>query len=189
MKSGLLLIDIQNDYFTGGAMPLEGMETSALNAAALLQRFRDHHRPIYHIQHMAVRPGASFFLPETRGMEIHSCVMPLPPEQVFIKHYPNSFRETMLAECLGDDSIEHLVIGGAMSHMCVDATVRAAFDMGFKCTVVEDACATRDLEFNGQKVAAQSVHAAFMAALATPYAEVLSIKQYVHRYEPAPEAS
>jgi nicotinamidase-related amidase len=179
MKQGLLLIDIQNDYFPDGAMPLVGMGAAAERADALLRRFRENKAPVYHVQHISIRPGATFFLPETRGAEIYSGVRPMPTEHVFIKHFPNSFRETTLSEQLGEDAIEHLVICGAMSHMCVDATVRAAFDLGFRCTVVEDACATRDLEFQGRKVAAQDVHAAFMAALAVPYAEIVSAQSFL----------
>ena len=64
-----------------------------------------------------------------------------------------------------------------MSHMCIDTTVRAAFDLGYRCQVAADACATRDLEFGGRRVAADDVHAAYMAALAAPFAEVLPSAQ------------
>jgi nicotinamidase-related amidase len=65
-----------------------------------------------------------------------------------------------------------------MSHMCIDATTRAAFDFGFKCVVIHDACATRDLEFEGQTIAADQVHASFMAALGSAYATVLTLEAY-----------
>jgi nicotinamidase-related amidase len=61
-----------------------------------------------------------------------------------------------------------------MSHMCIDATTRAAADLGFHCTVAHDACATRDVEFAGNKVSADKVHAAYMSALAFAYAHVHS---------------
>ncbi len=82
-------------------------------------------------------------------------------------------------EVLHRDGIEQLVIAGAMSHMCIDATTRAAFDLGFGCMVVEDACATRDLEFKGEKIKAADVHGAFMAALKMVYAEVVSVADYL----------
>ncbi len=63
--------------------------------------------------------------------------------------------------------------------MCIDATTRAAFDLGFQCTVIADACATRDLEFNGVKVEAEKVHASFMAALSSPYAKVISTHEFL----------
>ena len=86
------------------------------------------------------------------------------------KNFPNAFRATDLEPRLRAAGVDHLVIAGAMSHMCIDATARAAFDHGFKCTVAEDACATRALEFAGRTLPARDVHAAFMAALAVPYA-------------------
>ncbi len=57
---------------------------------------------------------------------------------------------------------------GSMSHMCVDGITRAANDLGYSVTVIHDACATRDLEFNGLTVPAAHVHAAFMSALGLP---------------------
>jgi nicotinamidase-related amidase len=75
--------------------------------------------------------------------------------------------------------VRELVICGAMSHMCIDATTRAAFDLGFRCTVIENACATRDLEYKGIMIEASKVHAAFMAALAAVYATVISADEYM----------
>ncbi len=174
MKRALILIDIQNDYFPGGSMELVGMEQAADNAQKLLAEFRRKQRPVFHIQHISKRPGATFFLPGTRGAEINEVVAPKSDEPVITKHFPNSFRDTSLLKDLQSAEIEEVVVCGAMSQMCVDATVRAAFDFGFRCTVVDDACATRDLKHNGEIVEAHKVHAAFMAALAAPYAKVIS---------------
>jgi len=69
--------------------------------------------------------------------------------------------------------IDDLHVVGMMSSMCVDATVRAAADLGLKLTVIHDACAAPDLEFGGVAVPGAMVHAAFMAALADGYAEVV----------------
>jgi nicotinamidase-related amidase len=172
MRRALILVDIQNDYFAGGRMELVGMERAARNAQQLLQQYRDMHAPIFHIQHVSKRPGASFFLPETSGVEIHESVAPTDDETVIEKHFPNSFRETPLLGLLKDHAMVGVVICGAMSHMCIDATTRAAFDFGFHCVVVKDACATRDLQFEGETIGAAQVHAAFMAALAVPYAQI-----------------
>jgi len=174
MKRALLLVDIQNDYFTGGAMQLVGMEAAAGKANAILQAFRERSEPVYHVRHLSKRPGATFFIPGTPGAEIHPAVEPLPAETVITKYFPNSFRGTNLLDLLKKEGIEQLVICGAMSQMCIDATTRAASDLGFKCTVIEDACATRNLTFKGEVVPAWAVHGAFMAALQGIYAEVVS---------------
>ena len=65
-----------------------------------------------------------------------------------------------------------------MSNMCIDATTRAAADFGFGCTVIHDACATRNLDFGKKKISAQDVHASFMAALGSAYAKVLGNQQF-----------
>lgn len=174
MNSCLILVDLQNDYFPGGNMALVGIEEAAKNAQTLLNKFRALKLPIIHIQHISARPGATFFLPDTDGAAINQLVAPQSDEVVITKNYPNSFRDTSLLQQLKENMIDSLVICGAMSHMCIDATTRAAFDFGFSCTVAEDACATRDLLFKGKTVSAADVHASFMAALSAPYATVVS---------------
>jgi nicotinamidase-related amidase len=179
MTTGLLLVDLQNDYFPGGRMELIGIQEAAANAQRLLNRYREKQWPIVHVQHLAVRPGSGFFLPGTEGADIHAMLVPRAGEEVIQKHYPNSFRETLLQEVIENKAISQLVICGAMSHMCIDATTRAAFDLGFDCTVAEDACATRDLSFGGRTIPAADVHGAFMAALASPYARVMLTRSIV----------
>ena len=172
-------MDIQNDYFAGGRMELVGMETAGKTAGLLLTFFRKNRWPTFHIQHISNREGATFFLPGTKGAEIHDVVKPSSGERVIQKHFPNSFRETPLLDELKANEIEHVVICGAMSHMCIDATTRAAADFGFGCTVVHEACATRNLDFGKKKILAQDVHAAFMAALGSAYARVISYREFV----------
>ena len=168
----LLLIDIQNDYFPGGAMELVGSEAAGNAAGRLLAAFRTRGLPVVHIQHVSTRPGSGFFLPDTEGVRIHASVSPLAHEPVIIKHYPNSFRDTGTEQVLRSLGVTELVVAGMMTHMCVDTTVRAAFDMGFACHLAHDACATRDLAFMDAVVPAQQVQAAYMAALGSVFAEV-----------------
>ncbi|MFH0731041.1 MAG: cysteine hydrolase family protein [Pseudomonadota bacterium] len=173
MKQALLIIDIQNDYFRGGKMELAGMDAAAKIAQRVLELFRARNIPVFHIQHLS-KPGASFFLPETDGVEIHKSVIPKRGEPVIQKHFPNCFRDTSLHRQLQDSGVEEIIICGAMSHICIDTTVRAAFDLGYRCVVVSDACATRKLEFGGIAIEAAEVHAAFMAALSVLFARVVN---------------
>ena len=175
-NTGLLLIDIQNDYFPGGRMALHRSVEAGQRAGELLERFRECSLPIVHIQHISLHAGATFFLPDTEGALIHDCVKPRDGESVVVKHFPNSFRETNLLAVLHERGIDQLVVAGMMTHMCVDAGVRAAVDYGFKCSVASDACATRDLVFDGRTVSAEDVHAAFLAALGTAYATVCPVE-------------
>ena len=176
---GLILVDIQNDYFAGGRMELVDMDLAAQNASRLLAFFRENQKPTFHIQHISTREGATFFLPDTPGVEIHASVQPEADDRVIRKNFPNSFRETPLYEELKNAGIDSVVICGAMSHMCIDATTRAAADLGFQCTLIHDGCATRNLDFGKQKVLAADVHTSFMAALNAAYARVISCKDYI----------
>ncbi len=181
MNPALVLIDIQNDYFPGGKMELEGSLVAGDQAKKILAFFREKNQPVVHIQHLSVRPGATFFLPGTGGAEINANVLPRPGEPIIQKTYPNSFRNTPLLEHLREKEIDHVVVVGMMTHMCVDATVRAAFDLGFQCTVVSDACATRALSFGEEKVAARQVQAAFLSALGAVYAKIVNTKDLISK--------
>jgi nicotinamidase-related amidase len=172
MKKALLIVDIQNDYFPGGRMQLEGSEAASLRAGALLAAFRDRRLPVFHIQHVSVRPGATFFLPGTEGVKIHANVAPAGNEPVVQKHFPNAFRETSLLDSLRQGGIQELFIAGMMTHLCIDATTRAAADLGFKCFLAHDACATRALTFGDNRVPAEQVHYSFLSALSGAYATV-----------------
>jgi nicotinamidase-related amidase len=171
--TALLIVDIQNDYFPGGKMELEGSEAAGAHAAEALARFRDKGLPVVHVRHLSVRPGATFFLPGTPGAEIHGGVRPKAGETVIEKNFPNSFRATPLKEVLEHLGVKNVYVAGMMTHMCVDASVRQAADYGFKVTLLADACATRAQSFAGESVPARQVHAAFLAALNGAYAKVV----------------
>jgi nicotinamidase-related amidase len=174
VNQALLIIDIQNDYFPGGAMELVGSPEAGSQARKVLELFRAESKPVIHIQHVAAEADATFFLPNTLGVEIHESLTPLAGEIVFQKVHPNSFLETPLLGHLRLHQISQLVIVGMMTHMCIDATTRAAADHGFECLLVHDACATKVLTFNGVKVSAEHVQAAFLAALDGTFAKVVA---------------
>jgi len=178
MRIGLILVDIQKDYFPGGRMELVGMKEASENAREMLRFFREKKSPIFHIQHIAVKDGATLFIPNSQGIDIHENVTPLPNEPIIQKHHPNSFLNTKLHEEMQKVGIDSVVICGAMSHMCIDATTRAAADLGFQCIVIHDACATKDLTFGGKTVPADMVHNAFMAALQSVYAKVMDLGEF-----------
>jgi nicotinamidase-related amidase len=176
MTRALLIIDIQLDYFPGGRNPLAEPDAAAAAAARLLAAWRERGAPVVHVQHIWDAPDAEYFQPGTPGIEIHPSVAPRADETLVTKSEPNAFLGTRLDAHLRGLAAEpvELVVAGMMSSMCVDATVRAAADLGFEVTVAHDACAAPDLEFGGLTVPAAQVHAAFMAALGDGCAAVAS---------------
>lgn len=179
MKTALLLIDIQREYFPGGAMPLDGPVEATVQAQKLLAHFRYNHLLTIFIQHVSLNAKATSFRPGSPCVSLYASITPLTGEVIVRKHHPNSFRETNLLELLRMDEVSRLVICGMMTHMCIDATVRAACDHGFECIVAADACATRDLAFAGETVPAAMVQQAFLAALNGTYAEVTTTDEIV----------
>ena len=178
MRTALILIDIQNDYFPGGKGEAVGSLEAAAQARKLLDFFRRQKWPTVHIQHVAIKPGAVTFLPDTEGVKFHESIAPLPGETVFQKHYANSFRETPLLEHLRGLGVERLVICGIMTHMCVDAAVRAAADFGFQVLVAADACATRTLTYGETTIPAEYVHKALLVAFKS-YGQVMTTEEVV----------
>ncbi|WP_426945070.1 cysteine hydrolase family protein [Pseudomonas oryzihabitans] len=178
-KHAVVVIDLQNEYLPRGKLPLSGIEAAVANAARIIAHARDQGVPVIHVQHLSLSAEAPIFVPGSDGVEIQAAVVPRAGEPVVVKHYPNAFRETSLKQLLDERGIESLVVVGAMSHMCIDAGVRAAADLCYAVTVIHDACATLDLEFNGVRVPAAQVHAALMAALAFAYASLESTDAYL----------
>lgn len=180
-KTALIIVDIQNDYFENGGLELVNPIEASKNAGKILEHFRNKNLPLVHVQHLSAEKESPVFALGSEGVKIHENVQPLEGEKLVQKYYPNSFRETDLLQYLKDQDVTDLVITGMMTHMCIDATTRAAFDLGFKCTVISDACATRDLEIDGKAVAADDVHHAFLAALAFAYGDVTTTEKFLSK--------
>ena len=113
MASGLVLVDIRNEYFPGGRLELSGIEAAAANARDVLALFRDRGWPAFHVRHVSERADAPLFTPGTPYVELHQSVRPLPGEVVIQKHFPNSFHRTALLEQLKSRGIDHAVIVGS----------------------------------------------------------------------------
>ncbi|MFJ4296359.1 cysteine hydrolase family protein [Curtobacterium sp. NPDC089689] len=173
MTRALLLVDVQLDYFPGGAFPLVAPEAAAEAAGAVLRHFRGAGEDVVHVFHTATETDAGFFVRGTPGVAFHPDVEPRAGEAVVEKHEPNSFLGTGLEHLLRDRGVTDLVVLGMMTSMCIDSTVRAASDLGFACTVVADACAAPDLALGDVTVPGATVHAAFLAALDGSFATVV----------------
>jgi len=178
-QKALIIIDIQNDYFPGGKWTLANADAAADNAAKALAAARARGDLVIHVRHEFESADAPFFAPGSEGAKIHPKLAPQGDEAVVLKHKVNAFLDTPLQSLLEQRRISEVTVVGSMSHMCIDAAVRAAADLGYAVTVLHDACATRDLEFNGITVPAAQAHAAYMSSLAFAYAQVISTQDWL----------
>lgn len=166
-STALIIIDIQNFYFPGGKSELVEPEKAAEQAKILLNYFRENKGLVVHVKHD--------FSP---GGEIHQLVKPLDNEKVFTKKEVNAFLNTGLNEYLKQNNIQYVTLCGMQTHMCLEAATRAAHDFGYICTVVENACATRDLKFGEITVKAKDVHYSTLATLKS-YAKVVNLREFL----------
>jgi nicotinamidase-related amidase len=166
MTTALLLVDVQNEYFPNGRLPLPGMDAALQRIGRLLDHFRGIGAPVLHLQHTSPSPESPF-LEGSAGWELHERVRPVPGEPVIAKHFPNGFRQSWLLASLQMAKASHLVVAGAMTQTCIDSTVRCAIDFGYPVSVAGDACAAGALEWDGRPIPADEVHRTFLAALAT----------------------
>lgn len=168
MKRALLLIDIQDFYFPGGKNELVNPEKAAQKAAGLLDYFRNKKETIIHIKHKSDSQA-----------DIHKTVTPLTSEKVIAKEFINSYRNTDLLDYLKKNNIDELVICGMMTHMCVQAAVRASVDYGFKVILIEDACTTKSLKYEDKTIDSEDVHFSTLAALKQYYCQVTTTEKFI----------
>jgi len=170
-RTALLIVDIQDFYFPGGALPLVEADLAARNAGRVLQEFRKAGDLVVHVGHNAAQGG-----------DFHAEVKPVAGEREFRKDEVNSFLNTGLLAYLKEQKVTHLVVLGMQTHMCFVGAVRAATDFGFQCTVISDACATRDLKMGLELVPARQVHLSTLATLRGSYATVVDTNAWLQKH-------
>jgi nicotinamidase-related amidase len=160
----LIMIDFQNTYRTG-VMALPGADRALEAASRLLDRARAAGTPVVHV----VNDGGEGSPYDIRA-EIGRIADPVAPrdgETVVVKQFPNSFHDTDLLDVLRRlDAGPDLILAGFMTHMCVQFTAQGAFNLGYRPTVVAEACATRPLAGpDGAPIAADALHAAALTTI------------------------
>ena len=166
-STALILIDNQYFYFPGGDMELSEPEKAAEKAKQLLDFFREKKALVVHVRHE-----------HNPGGDIYKLVAPLESEKVFSKKEVNSFLGTGLEEYLKQNHIKKLVLCGMQTHMCLEGATRAAHDLGYECTVIKDACTTRDLIFDDVLTPAKQVHYSTLATLRN-YAKIMGTDEFL----------
>jgi nicotinamidase-related amidase len=168
IKTALLIVDIQNFYFPGEGPGLVNADSASLIAKEVLKIFRDKKQLVIHVRHKS-----------NKGFDINKNVEPVANEKVITKEEVNSFQGTDLLEYLRSNGINRLVIIGMQTQLCLEAAVRAAHDFGFECIVIQDACATRDVNFGGRVVKAEDVQTSVLATITDGgYGEVTDLKTF-----------
>ncbi len=176
--AALILIDIQKGLdehgFYGGNRNNPNAEE---NATAILNKWRQSNRPIFHIRHASQNLESPLHISKP-GFEIKDKVKPLANEPVITKQVNSAFIGTDLKERLEEKDITDLVIVGLTTNHCVSTTVRMAANYGFSTYLVADATAAFDqLGLNDKKFDAELVHQIAVANLKDEFAKIVSTDQ------------
>ena len=171
--AALIVIDAQEEY-REGALKLSGLAPALANVARLIAHWREQNGTIIHIRHHG-EPGAAMFDPDGPYVSIMPEVAPGEGEPVLVKHVPSAFGGTDLQARLEAQGIDHVVLSGFMSHVCVSTTARVGNELGYRVTIADDAVTTRDLPAaDGQGVIkAADLHRAEMTMLSDIFARIL----------------
>ena len=175
-NASLLIIDAQKEYLSG-PLALSGIDAATANIALLLEAARKAKRPVIHIRHLGTIGG--MFDPQGPRGEFISGLEPKADESIIEKRMPNAFNDTGLQHALEKLGPLDLIVCGFMSHSSVSTTVRAAKDYGFRCTLVEDACATRDLPTPDGIIKAADVQRTEMAIMNDNFATLTLTKNLI----------
>jgi len=180
-RAALVLVDLQNDYFSGGRFELDNINLASKQAGQLLTHFRKNDMPVIHIQHVFKDNKAPFFTANSVGVDIESSVQPNDNEPVIIKHQIDSFIETTLEQTLVELGIDNLIIVGAMAQACVQTICRSAVNKGYKCQVIADAIAAPQLEYKDHKFTGEQLVAANLLSLSFGGAEITETKEWLNK--------
>lgn len=174
-RRALIVIDVQKDYFPGGAWTLPDAERTLPHIAALVERARGRGEPVAFIQHVTPA-GSPVFAEGTAGIEFAAGLDVRPGDPVFRKRHPSSFQGTELADWLAKEGIRELDVCGYMTQMCCDTTTREGYSRGFAMRLFSDATAARELAVDGIKVSHDTVHRVSLGALAR-FAKILKYSE------------
>lgn len=175
-STALLVIDFQNEYFSG-KMPIpDGMR--ALHNAQRLIAFADQANiAVFHVQHVTPA-GAPIFAKDGDTVKFHSEIQPATHHTVVQKSSVSVFPTTDIDQRLKAANIKTLIICGLMTHACVSGAARDAVPLGYEVLVIDDACATRDLDtVDGGVLPHAVLHRASLATIADTFGDILTTEQ------------
>ena len=179
-KRALLVIDVQNEYFTG-KLPVSYPAGTLSNVLSAMDAAQSHGVPVVAIQHAAPQPDSSVFRKGSKEWELHRDVAARPHDVLIPKSLPGSFTGTELESWLRERGVGTVVISGYMTQMCCDTTARQALHLGFNVEFLSDATGTLDIQNEAGKVSGEELHRAILVTQQMRFSEVLPTSDWIKR--------
>ena len=178
MSRALLVIDVQNEYFTG-KLPVSYPANSLGNILRAMDAAREKHVPVVVIQHAAPQPDSATFHRGSKEWELLPEVSGRRRDVLIHKSLPGSFTNTELESWLRQRGIDTVVIAGYMTQMCCDTTARQAVHLGFSAEFLSDATGTLDFRNEAGAITAEELHRAILVTQQMRFARVLPTEEWI----------
>jgi len=178
MKRALLVIDVQNEYFTG-RLPVTYPQNSFENILRVIEAAAKSKIDIAVIQHAAPQKDSQTFVKGSKEWELHPRIKEIEYSRLVEKNLPGSFTNTDLEEWLKKEGIDTIAICGYMSQMCCDTTARQGLHLGFSVEFLSDATGTLDISNEGGSITAEELHRAVLVTQAMRFSRVISAEEWI----------
>jgi nicotinamidase-related amidase len=182
-KRALIVIDVQNEYFDGGALPITDPPPtqSLVNIGRAMDKAAERGVPTVVVRHTEQDPDAGMFREGSDGWLLRREVDERPRNHLVEKSLPGSFTDTTLADILASNGIDTVSIVGYMTHMCVDTTARQAAHRGLSVEILSDATGTLALENSGGGATGEELHRSTLVAQGQFFADIVSTDEWLSR--------
>jgi nicotinamidase-related amidase len=178
LKRALLIIDVQNEYFTG-KLPVTYPEGSLEHILQAIRAARSKAIPVVFVQHTAIQNDSKTFRKDTEEWKLHPAIAVTPRDHLVEKTLPGSFTGTDLEPWLRGKGVNAVVIAGYMTQMCCDTTARQAMHLGFSVEFLSDATGTLAISNEAGSVTAEELHRAILVTQAMRFSRVLPTQRWI----------
>ncbi|NLE25375.1 MAG: cysteine hydrolase [Clostridiaceae bacterium] len=178
MKRALLVIDVQNEYFSGG-LPVTYPQGSINNIFKVIEAAKQNGVLVIAIQHTAPQADSKTFVKGSLGWELHEGIKNIGYDYLIEKNLPGSFTGTNLEAILKENKIDTVVISGYMTQMCCDTTARQALHLGLSVEFLSDSTGTLDITNYAGKVTAEELHRCILVTQAMKFSKVISTDNWI----------
>jgi len=174
----LLVIDVQNEYFTG-KMPITYPAGRLAKVLGAMDAARAHGVPVVAIQHASAQADAAVFRKGSKEWELHAEVAARPRDVLIHKSLPGSFTGSKLEVWLRERGVETVVIAGYMTQMCCDTTARQAMHLGFGVEFLSDATGTLAIKNAAGTVSDEELHRVILVTQLMQFSRVMKTDEWI----------
>ena len=179
MRRALIVIDVQNEYFTG-QLPIDypPVETSLPNILKAMDAAEAAAIPVVMVQHDAPE-NSPVFAKGSQTWQLHPSLATRPFSHKINKTKASVFVGTDFAQWLSANSIDTLTVVGYMTHNCDAATIFEAAQLGLNVEFLADASGALPYQNAAGHASAEEIYRVFSTVFHSNFASVVSTEEWI----------